>query len=254
MVKVAAGMDRDAFETALEQTWHPELGRPGVSTRLMVSLKYLKYVYDLSDEEVLELWVENPYWQHLCGMKFFEHQAPIEASSLSRWRTRLAKVGAEKLLEETLKAGLRMKLIPPRQLERINVGTTVQEKHVRFPTESRLYDRARTVLVSLAKRSRLKLRQSYERVGKQLMLKQSRYAHARQYKRAGKCGRHLKTLLGRVIRDIQRNCPEPEPKLREELKQAGKTWLYIRWVLNQAEIQLHMLFNPNTALYPRSLN
>ena len=61
MVKVAAGMDRDAFETALEQTWHPELGRPGVSTRLMVSLNYLKYVYDLSDEEVLELWVENPY-------------------------------------------------------------------------------------------------------------------------------------------------------------------------------------------------
>ena len=75
MVKVAAGMDRDAFETALEQTWHPELGRPGVSTRLMVSLQYLKYVYDLSDEEVLELWVENPYWQHLCGMKFFEHKS-----------------------------------------------------------------------------------------------------------------------------------------------------------------------------------
>ena len=138
MVKVAAGMDWEAFETALEQTWHPELGRPGVSTRLLVSLNYLKYVYDLSDEGVLELWVENPYWQHLSGMKFFEHQAPIEASSLSRWRTRLAKVGAEKLLEETIKAGLRMKLIQPRHLERINVDTTVQEKHVRFPTDSRL--------------------------------------------------------------------------------------------------------------------
>ena len=84
MVKVAAGMDWEAFETALEQTWYPELGRPGVSTRLLVSLHYLKYVYDLSDEGVLELWVENPYWQHLSGMKFFEHQVPIEASSLSR--------------------------------------------------------------------------------------------------------------------------------------------------------------------------
>ena len=162
----------------------------------MVSLQYLKYVYDLSDEGVLELWVENPYWQHLSGMKFFEHQATIEASSLSRWRTRLAKVGAEKLLEETIKAGLRMKLIQPRQLERINVDTTVQEKHVRFPTDSRLYDRARTVLVNLAKRRRLKLRQSYERLGKQLMLKQSRYGHARQYKRAGKCGRHSQDLVG----------------------------------------------------------
>ena len=80
MVKVAAGMEWEAFETALEQTWHPELGRPGVSTRLMVSLQYLKYVHDLSDEGVLAMWVENPYWQHLSGMKFFEHQAPIEAS------------------------------------------------------------------------------------------------------------------------------------------------------------------------------
>ena len=155
MEKVAAGMDWESFETALEKTWHEELGRPGVSTRLMVSLHYLKYVNDLSDEGVLELWVENPYWQHLSGMKFFEHQAPIEASSLSRWRKRLAKVGAEKLLEETLKAGLRMKLIQPRQLERINVDTTVQEKHVRFPTDSRLYDRARETLVKLAKRRRV---------------------------------------------------------------------------------------------------
>ncbi|HJN88931.1 MAG TPA: transposase, partial [Verrucomicrobiota bacterium] len=92
MVKVAAGMDWEAFETALEKTWHSELGRPGVSTRLMVSLQYLKYVHDLSDEGVLAMWVENPYWQHLSGMKFFEHQAPIEASSLSRWRKRLAEV------------------------------------------------------------------------------------------------------------------------------------------------------------------
>ena len=76
MVKVATGMDWEAFETALEQTWHPELGRPGVSTQLMVSLHYLKYVHDLSDEGVLAMWVENPYWQHLSGMKFFEHQAP----------------------------------------------------------------------------------------------------------------------------------------------------------------------------------
>jgi IS5 family transposase len=224
MVKVAAGMDWEAFETALEKTWHSELGRPGVSTRLMVSLQYLKYVHDLSDEGVLAMWVENPYWQHLSGMKFFEHQAPIEASSLSRWRKRLAEVGAEKLLEETLKAGLRMKLIQPRQLERINVDTTVQEKHVRFPTDTRLYERARAGLVRLAKRRGLKLRQSYERVGKQLMLKQSRYAHARQYKRAGKCTKKLKTFLGRVIRDIQRKSHEADKELSQHLKQAQRIY------------------------------
>tara|TARA_B110000438_G_scaffold229362_1_gene224122 strand:+ start:401 stop:868 length:468 start_codon:yes stop_codon:yes gene_type:complete len=139
MVKVAGGMDWEAFETALEQTWDPELGRPGVSTRLMASLQYLKYIHDLSDEGLLAMWMENPYWEHLSGMKSFEHQAPIMASRLNRWRKCLAKVGAENLLEKTLKAGLRMKLIQPRQLERINVDTTLQEKHVRFPTDSRLY-------------------------------------------------------------------------------------------------------------------
>jgi hypothetical protein len=41
---------------------------------------------------------------------------------------------------------------------------------------------------------------------------------------------------------------------RKLLRQAGMTWLYIRWMLNPAEIQLHIIFNPNTAFYPRSLN
>ena len=41
---------------------------------------------------------------------------------------------------------------------------------------------------------------------------------------------------------------------RKLLRQAGKTWLYIRWMLNPAEIQLHIIFNPNTAFYPRPLN
>jgi IS5 family transposase len=56
-------MDCEAFETALQKTGHPELRRPGVSTRLMVSLQYLKYVHNMSDEGVLAMWVENLYWQ-----------------------------------------------------------------------------------------------------------------------------------------------------------------------------------------------
>ena len=224
MVKVTAGMDWEAFDQALQKSWHPQIGRPGVSTRLMVSLHYLKYSHDLSDVDVLRMRVENPYWQYLSGMKFFEHQEPIDASSLSRWRNRLAQARAQSLLEETIQAGLRMKFIKASQLKKVNVDTTVQEKHVRFPTDARLYGRARERLVELAKQRGLKLRQSYVRVGKRLMLKQSRYAHAKQYKRAQQCTRRLRTYLGRVIRDIGRRCPNPDPSLEKLLEVAQKIY------------------------------
>jgi IS5 family transposase len=89
-------------------------------------------------------------------------------------------------------------------LKRINVDTTVQEKEIRFPTDSRLYDRARQRLVKRAKQLDLKLRQNYNRLSKKYLMWQSRYAHARQYKRARKCEKKLKTYLGRVVRDIDR--------------------------------------------------
>ena len=52
----------------------------------MVSLHYLKYTHDLSDEAVLRGWVENPYWQYLSGMEFFESRAahrPVEHEPLA---------------------------------------------------------------------------------------------------------------------------------------------------------------------------
>ena len=93
------------------------------------------------------------------------------------------------------------------------MDTTVQEKEVRFPTDARLYDRARQRLVDTAKGHDIDFWQNYNRKAKQLLAQQSRYAHARQMKRAKKCTRKLRTYLGRVIRDIERKCPEPDHKL-----------------------------------------
>lgn len=84
------------------------------------------------------------------------------------------------------------------------VGTTVQPKNVMFPTDAKLIHRARERLVRLAKQVGLDLRQSYVRVGKLALIKHQRYAHAKQFKRAGKALRTLKTYLGRTIRDIRR--------------------------------------------------
>jgi IS5 family transposase len=79
--------------------------------------------------------VENPYWQHLGGMKFFQHTFPIDPSSMTRWRNRIGEAGAEKLLKEMIEAGLKLKAVKPSPLARINVDTTVQEKDIRFPTD-----------------------------------------------------------------------------------------------------------------------
>jgi len=208
MVKLADRIDWEAFHAAFDAMWSDEKGRPAIDTRLMVSLHYLKYTYDLSDEAVVEGWLQNPYWQYLSGMRYFQHEEPLDPSSMSRWRGRAGQAGAEELLEQTIRAGLEIKAVKISQLKRINVDTTVQEKNVRFPTDSRLYDRARERLVKAARAEGIDLRQSYQRVGKILLKQQSRYAQVKQFKRARRCQRKLRTILGRVIRDIERKAGE----------------------------------------------
>jgi IS5 family transposase len=94
-----------SFEEALGGTYHPTQGAPGVSTRLMVALHYLRYQHDLSDENVVAHWVENPYWQQFSGERFFQHQMPISPSSMTRWRLRLGEAGAEQMLRATPRRG-----------------------------------------------------------------------------------------------------------------------------------------------------
>jgi transposase len=161
MVRLARQIDWQSFDEHFGVYYRGGKGRPAISTRLMVSLHYLKYTHDLSEEAVLAGWVENPYWQYLSGMEFFEYDLPIDPSSMSRWRSRVGEAGAGELLKETIEAGLRLKIIKPSELRRVNVDTTVQGKHIRFPTDPRLYDRMRQRLVAAARREGLKLRQSY---------------------------------------------------------------------------------------------
>ena len=220
LVKLAKVVDWDQLDEVFGSTYCPDTGRPGVSTRLMVALHYLKYTHNLSDEDVVANWVENPYWQYFSGMKWFVHELPIDPSSMTRWRKRIGEAGAEELLKQTIKAGLKLKAVKSSQLKRVNIDTTVQEKEIRFPTDARLYDRARQRLVDLAKERRIKLRQNYNRKSKQMLYWQSRYSHARQMKRAKACTRKLRNYLGRVLRDIERHCPVPDEQL-QSLMQIG---------------------------------
>ena len=211
-----------SFEEVLGATYHPTQGAPGVPTRLLVALHYLKYQHDLSDELVLAHWLENPYWQHFSGERNFQHRLPIDASSMTRWRQRLGEAGAEQMLRETIAAGIKMGSIRPAQLKRINVDTTVQTKAVRYPTDARLYHRCRERLVKAARREGVVVKQSYRHVGKRLLLGSSRYAHARQMKRARACTRKLRTQLGRVVREIERQVRNPSEKLTKLLATAHR--------------------------------
>lgn len=228
MVKLTRQIDWRTLDERFGANYSEGMGRPAISTRLMVSLHYLKYTHDLSDEAVVRGWVENPYWQYLSGMEFFEHETPIDPSSMSRWRRRVGEAGGEELLKQTIEAGLRLKVIKPSQLKRVNVDTTVQQKHIRFPTDARLYDRMRQRLVKAAQQEGIALRQSHVRVGKRLLTQQSRYAHAKQFKRARRCTRKLHTILGRVIRDIERKSVRPSAETEELLTLARRLYLQQR--------------------------
>ena len=131
-------------------------------------------------------------------------------------------------MRETIEAGQRLKVIKPSELRRVNVDTTVQEKHIRFPTDARLYDRMRQRLVGAAREEGVSLRQSYVRVGKRLLAQQSRYAHAKQWGRARRCTRKLRAILGRVIRDIERKALDPGEELRGLLALARRLHLQKR--------------------------
>jgi IS5 family transposase len=224
LVHLGLVIDWKSFEQTLGGTYHPSQGAPGISTRLMVALHYLKYQHDLSDEDVVALWVENPYWQHFSGMRHFQHRMPIDPSSMTRWRKRLGDAGAEQMLRATIEAGMKMGVIRPAELKRVNVDTTVETKAIRFPTDARLYQRMRERLVKAARAEGLTIKQSYEHVGRRLLMQSSRYAHARQRKRARACTRKLKTQLGRVIREIQRQTAEPSPKLDKLLQTAHRIY------------------------------
>lgn len=179
-------------------------GRRPLPARLMLGLLYLKYAYDLSDEAVVARWLENPYWQHFCGEVFFQTRLPCDPSSLTRYRNHLDEAGVEELLAQTISAAQDLKAIQPRHLERVIVDTTVQEKAVAYPTDNRLLETCRRKLVEAANHHGIALRQSYARKGPEYAHWAGRYARARQFKRMRKMLNKQRTLVGRLIRDIER--------------------------------------------------
>jgi len=221
LARLAQRMPWNALDAALAPALPPDPaggGRPALAVRLMAGLLYLKHAYDLSDEAVCERWLENPYWQFFTGEVVFQTALPCNPSSLTRWRQRLGEAGMEELLAQTIAAARSMKTVDARELSRVIVDSTVQEKAIAHPTDSRLLDVARKKLVLLSRRNGVMLRQTYEREAPGLARKAGRHAHARQFKRLRRVLRRQRTVLGRVIRDIRRQLDRLQGTAREQMQ------------------------------------
>ncbi len=183
---------------------YSDKGRPGIASRFVIGLFLLKHIFALSDEQVCERWIYDPYFQYFTGEEFFQHTFPHERSDLSHWRVRLGDK-LELLLAESLRIAHQTGALRTKDLARVTVDTTVQPKAITFPTDAKLLHAAITGLNRLATKHGVRLRQSYLRLAKRAAMMAGRYAHAKQFKRQQRQLRFLRARLGRIIRDIGRN-------------------------------------------------
>ncbi|MDQ6972808.1 MAG: IS5 family transposase [Mariprofundaceae bacterium] len=215
LVKLSRLIRWGVFEEEWGKLFESNRGAPAIPTRLIAGLHYLKHMYKLSDEDVVERWVENPYWQYFCGEQWFRHDLPIDPSSMSRWRKRIGRDGCELLLKQTIETATDSGSLPKKEFRKVNVDTTVQEKNIAFPTDAKLLDAARRKLVKLAGEHGIGLRQNYNRVGKRLVRQIGGYTHARQFRRMRSALKKLNIRVGRVVRDIERQLMYCDDEVRE---------------------------------------
>ena len=226
LVRLAGLIDWAQIERTFAVSFTSGRGRPALPPRLVAGLLYLQHTFDASDEAVVNTWVENPYWQFFCGETYLQTELPMDPSSLTRWRKRVGEEGVETLLAASIDAARRGGVIQKASMQQVIVDTTVMPKAIAHPTDSRLLDKSRQHLVKAAEDHGLRLRQNYNRVAPRLAAQIGRYAHAKQFKRMRKAVRTLRTRVGRVHREVQRQLhvlPEAaKTKVQDLLQRTGR--------------------------------
>ena len=210
--QVLEGQDMFGPTLVLEGAGSSNAGRPKLPIRLMASLLYLKHSFNLSDEEMVVRWSENVLWQFFSGLDYYEHRLPCDATQIGRFRRDLGEDGMELFLKAlaTIDTAVAIKAVQLRDLERVIVDTTVQEKAIAHPVDSRLLEIARHKVVGAAKRAGIQLKQTFAKEGKELRRRAGGYAHAKQFRRLKKVVKRQRTILGIVIREAQRKLEAPD--------------------------------------------
>jgi len=179
-------------------------GRPRLPIRLMAALLYLKHAFNLSDEELVARWSENVVWQYFSGLDYYTPKLPCDATQIGRFRTAIGEAGVEELLKATIDTAIQTKAVRPSEFERVIVDSTVQEKAVAHPVDSRLLEIARAKVVQAAKQVGVTLKQTFVKEGQALRRKAGGYAHARQFNRLRRTVKRQRTILGIVLREVRR--------------------------------------------------
>src|SRR5574338_173415 len=222
--KAVAGSD--LFGTTLEMAGVgvSAAGRPRLPIRLMAALRYLKHAFNLSDEELVLRWSENVVWQYFSGLAYYTPKLPCDATQIGRFRSAIGEPGVEELLKATIDAAVQMKAVGPAEFERVIVDTTVQEKAIAHPVDSRLLEIARGKVVQAAKAVGIALKQTFAKEGQALRRRAGGYAHAKQFRRLRRVVKRQRTILGIVLRELRRKIARLTPASALALPRL-KTWL-----------------------------
>ena len=214
--------------------YYPYMGRRAVLVRKMVGSMILKQMYNLGDETFVVRWIENPYWQYFCGETFFQYDQPFDPSEFVHFRKRIGEVGAQKILK------LSINLFDSKEVheKEVLIDTTVQEKNITFPTDSKLHKKIIEGCRKIAEKEDITLRQSYRRIVKQLMIEQRFREHPKKRKKANAAARKLKTIAGRLVRDVERGLDDIDRLNFYD----DQLWLYYR-VLGQKKDDNNKLYS-----------
>lgn len=190
----------DDLESELSIYYCKDNGRPSIPIRTVVGILILKRMFNESDESVLDRWVENPYWQYLCGEVHFQYELPFDRTELIKFRKRIGAKGAEKILKMSILLFDKKEV----QEKEVLIDTTVQEKNITYPTDVKLHKRIIEHCRDIAKEEEIKLRQVFKRELKQLMIDQRFHYHPKRKKKALSAQRRIKTIAGKILRDLER--------------------------------------------------
>ncbi|MCC9033035.1 IS5 family transposase [Chryseobacterium sp. C-39] len=211
LVKLANEISWDEMEAEFEKLFS-QGGRPSIAIRKIAGMLLLKEMFKESDETVVERWIENAYWQYFTGEDFFQTQQPFDPSNFVHFRKRIGEKGLEFLL------GQSVSLHPKAKTEdEVQIDTTVQEKNITFPTDSKLAKKVIDNCVKIAEKEGVIQRQSYKRVSKQLLRDAYFGHHPRRQKKAKMARKKLRTIGKRVLRELERKLPSTILKDYEEV-------------------------------------
>jgi IS5 family transposase len=201
LVILAEKIDWESFENEFSNLYS-ETGRPSVPIRTIVGLLLLKQMHNLGDETVVEQWLQNPYFQYFSGEREFQWKAPCDPSDFVHFRKRIGEQGAETIFKSSLE--VRKDEIKGND---VVFDTTAQEKNITYPTDAKLLRKVIERCQKIALQENVILRQSYSRTLKSLLLKQRFAHHPKRKKEARAALRKMRTIAGRLVRDLERKLP-----------------------------------------------